>query len=167
MKPTPGSAQKSLGRVLLIARFDGMSVLAVAGGLGLLSAAFGDYFSATVGALVAGAGAAELHGTRLLARRDQRGMDWLVRSQLALLIAILGYCAFRLLRPELAPLRALISADMREQLEVLGLSVDHFLGLLYRLVYGCVALTTLLYQGGLAIYYSRRRRIVAQALAES
>ena len=112
----------------------------------------------------AGAGAIELHGVTLLKHADSSGMRWLIGSQLFLMASILGYCGLRLAQPDLAPLRAAITPDLKAQLDVLGLTVDEFLGKFYRLVYQAVALVTLLYQGGMALYYLRKRAAVAAAL---
>lgn len=154
-----------LDRILRLARFDGLSVVAIAGSLALVSATLGDHLGAVVGLVVAGAGAVELHGASLLARGEPRGLPWLVRSQLLLLTAILCYCAWRLLRPDLAPLHHAVTPDMQEQLELIGWTVDQFIGLVYQLTYVCVAVVTALYQGGMALYYWRRRAAVAAALA--
>lgn len=164
MKAPPFLPQEVLARVLRLARFDGLSVVAVAGSLALVAAIVGDRVGAVVGLLVAGAGAIELHGDSLLAHGDKRGIDWLVRSQLVLLTAILGYCALRLTHPDLTPLRRAVTDDMKEQLDMIGWSVDQFLQLVYRLTYVCVAFVTTLYQGGMAIYYWRQRRAVHEAL---
>lgn len=165
MKGPPLLPEEIFHRVLRLARFDGLSVLAIAGLFALLAGAMGDWVGAVVGLLVAGAGAAELHGVMRLRHGDPRGLRWLIGSQVFLLMSVLAYCALRLARPELGPLRATVTSEMKEQLEVIGLTVDQFLGQLYRLVYLAVALLTVLYQGGMALYYYRRREAVARALA--
>ena len=164
MKAPPLLPSEVVARVQRLARFDGLSVVLVASSLALVAAILGDYTGAGVGLLVAGAGAVELHGASLLTQRQARGMSWLVRSQLLLLNAILAYCALRLARPDLTPLRRVVSDDMKEQLELIGWSVDAFLQLVYRLTYVCVALVTTLYQGGMALYYWGRSAAVAAAL---
>jgi hypothetical protein len=55
---------------------------------------------------------------------------------------------------------------MKEQLAVIGWTVDQFIGTVYRFTYFAVALATLLYQGGMALYYARRRAAVTTALTE-
>ena len=116
---------------------------------------------AGIGVLVAGAGAVELHGVTLLRHSDARGMTWLVNSQCLIMLSMLGYCALRLAHPQLEPLRATVTDEMKQQLEIIGWSVDHFIGLVYRFTYFAVSLATVLYQGGMAIYYFRRRGPVA------
>lgn len=165
MKAPPLLPEEVLARVLRLARFDGLSVVVFAGSLALLAAVMGDRVGAVVGLLVAGAGAIELHGASLLSHGDKRGVDWLVRSQLLLLTAILAYCVLRLTHPDLSPLHRAVTDDMKEQLDLIGWSVDEFLRLVYKLTYGCVAFVTVLYQGGMALYYWNRRAAVAAALA--
>lgn len=164
MQAPPPLPEKALRSVLRLARFDGWSVVAVAGSLTLLSGAFRDYVGVLIGTLVTGCGVAELRGAGLLARGEARGIKWLIGSQLFLLTTILTYCALRLARPDIATIRALITPEMKEQLETLGLGIDQFLLQVYRLTYLAVALTVTLYQGGLAFYYSRKRATVAAAL---
>ena len=116
MKALPPLPKDTVRRVVRVARFDGWSVLGVAGVLALAAATMGDYVGAIVGLIVAGAGAGELHGASLLSHGEVRGLKWLIGSQLFLMAAIVSYCALRLLHPDLAPLRALIDAEMKAQL---------------------------------------------------
>jgi hypothetical protein len=149
-----------------MARFDGISVLGVAGGCALISAASRDVTGAVVGLLVAGAGAVELHGAGMLRAGDRRGMGWLVSSQAYLMASILGYVAFRLLNPDIASLRKVVTGELADQIQQAGLSVDQFLLEFQRLVYFAVAAATVIYQGGMIIYYQRRRSAVEAALQE-
>ncbi|MSU25309.1 MAG: hypothetical protein EXS32_16005 [Opitutus sp.] len=157
---------ETLRRVLRLARLDGLSVLAVAGLFAVLTALAGDVVGAVIGLLVAGAGAIELHGASLLREGEPRGMNWLVGSQLFLLVTVLGYCALRLLHPELGPLRAAVTEEMKTSLELADYTPDEFIRMVYNLTYAIFALVTFFYQGGMAIYYHRRRDPVAQALAD-
>jgi hypothetical protein len=165
MKPPPLPAE-ILRRVLRVAKFDGISVLGVAGACALISAASRDVTGAVTGVLVAGAGAIELHGAGLLRVGDGRGMRWLVWSQLYLMAAILGYVAFRLMNPDIAALHKIVTDEVAGQIQEAGMTVDQFLIEFLRLVYFAVAAATVLYQGGMSIYYLRRRAAVATALEE-
>ena len=93
-------------------------------------------------------------------------MTWLINSQYLIMVGMLGYCALRLAYPQLEPLHATVTAEMKQQLEVIGWSVDQFIELVYRMTYLAVSLVTVLYQGGMAIYYARRREAVTAALTE-
>ena len=165
MKP-PLLPSERLRRVLRVARLDGASILGVAGAFALVSAAFRDVTGAVIGLLVAAAGAIELHGASLLRASDVKGGRWLLGSQLYLMAVILAYCAFRLARPDLAAWRAVVTEDLAEQIRQANLTVDQVLLQIQRLVYFGVAAATLLYQGGMSLYYLRHRAAVAAALQE-
>jgi hypothetical protein len=165
MKP-PLLPSEILRRLLRVARFDGMSVLGVAGAFALISAASRDVSGAVIGLMVAAAGAIELHGVTLLRGGRGAGMRWLVGSQLYLLAVMLGYSALRLSNPDIASIRPIVNADLAEQIQAAGMSVDQFLLEFLRLVYVAVAAASLLYQGGMTIYYLRRRAAAEMAIEE-
>lgn len=164
--------EEVLNRVLRTARTNGLSIVLVAATAAILEAVRHDTFGAVIGLLAAGAGAMELHGASLLRWGAARGVDWLVRAELLLLTVLLGYCAFRLSVVDLAEVRAAFQSalqfdGMREkwaEAQQLGLTEDEYLHAVYRLTYLVLAIATLLYQGGMTLYYLRRRRSVARAL---
>jgi len=168
MKP-PILPAESLRRVMRVARFDGLSVLIVAGGFALLSAASRDVSGAAIGLLIAGAGAIELHGVGLL-RAGQEGMKWLISSQLFLMGTILVYAGFRILRPDVAWMLPYVTGEAAEPIlqaaQQQGLTVEQLLVGAMSMFYVLVAIITLLYQGGMTIYYLRRRKAVELALKE-
>jgi hypothetical protein len=159
-------------RVLRVARFDGLGVLIVAGGAALISASYKDVSGAVVGLLVAAAGAIELHGVSLLRARSASGMRWLVSSQIYLVATILAYVGFRLARPDVAYILQFISAspaaDVFEQAAVQqGVTLKQFILDSFQQFYICVAVLTVLYQGGMTLYYLKRRNAVEVALNEA
>lgn len=156
--------EETLARVLRVARFDGMGVLTFAGFFAILSAVAGDRLGAMIGLLIAAAGAIELHGATLLMHGQRRGMSWLVGSQVYLMVAILGYCEYRLHNVDLTVLRAAMTAELKTMLAEQGWGVDQFLRTFNRVLFAAVAILTIAYQGGMIIYYARRRRVVTQAL---
>jgi hypothetical protein len=164
MQQPPLLPEETLARVYRLARFDGMGVLMIAGFFACIAAAAGDVLGAIVGLLVAGAGALELHGATLLRQGQERGITWLVGSQLFLLVSILAYCGARMLTLELPP----IPDDLRPMIEAsaaqAGLKVEEYLKLVYRLGLWIVASVSILYQGGMTLYYLRRRHAVSRAL---
>jgi hypothetical protein len=165
MKP-PLLPSEILRRLLRVARFDGMSVLGVAGAFALISAASRDVSGAVIGLMVAAAGAIELHGVGMLRVGRIGGMRWLVASQAYLLATLLGYAGMRLMNPDIAQLKPIVTAELAAQIQQAGMSVDQFLLEFLRLVYVAVAAVTTLYQGGMVIYYLRRRTAVEIALQE-
>jgi hypothetical protein len=145
--------EEVLRRVLKTSRLNGWSVAIFAGLCSLVSLALG--------------GALEVRGHRLLKRRDADGMKWLVRSQFVVLGVIWSYAATRLVSFDQEIVRELVSADMRASLNELGLTTEDILPLVRRffyLLYGSVMAATLIYQGGLALYYRRRTPAVEAAL---
>ena len=161
--------EEALYRAVKTARMDGTLVLAIAGTLALLSALDKDRVGALVGIIVSAAGAIELHGTSLLRAGFHRGVRWLVGSQLYLLAIVVGWAAYRLGHPDLEPVhKAIIEGNIltdqqRDAIKQSGMSLDQFLLAAYRLGYAAVIIATLLYQGGMALYYARRGRQMAPA----
>jgi hypothetical protein len=145
---------------------DGLSVLLVAGIFAVLQGAGGDVPGAMVGLLVAGAGAIELHGVGLLEEGEPRGMDWLIGSQIFLLVALLGYCAIRLTNLEVPPVPDALAPMIDASAARLNLSREEYLRWVQRLGLQIVAAVSLFYQGGMGIFYVRRREIVRRALLE-
>ena len=165
-KLPPLLPEETYARVCRVAKFDGLSVLIVAGFFALVSATMGDALGAAVGSLAAGAGAMELHGVAVLHHGERRGMSWLVGSQLSLLVVLLGYCALQLVRAKLPELPPETDSLIRMDAEQLGMTKSEFLRLFNRMLYGGFAIITFVYQGGMLLYYQRRRTAVAQALPE-
>jgi hypothetical protein len=164
MQAPPLLPEETFARVCRVARFDGMSILVVAGVFALISALAGDFVGAVIGLLVAGAGAMELHGVTLLHHCEPRGMDWLWGSQCFLLLTVLGYCAFQFARAKLPALPAEVETLIRQDADQLGITTEEFLRMFNRMLYGGVAVATFVYQGGMAFYYLRRRTAVRRAL---
>lgn len=164
MKPPPLLPDETLHRVLRVANFDGISIMAVAGMLALASASVRDFSGAAIGLLVAAAGAIELHGAGLLKAGERRGMNWLIASQPYLASVILIYCAMRLSHFDAALWREAVTDDLRKSLEESGYREDEFLHTVYTLTYAALAIGTLLYQGWMTVFYYRRRKVVATAV---
>jgi hypothetical protein len=168
MQP-PILASEILRHVLRVARFDGLSVLFLAGFFALVSAASGDVSGAAFGLLIAAAGAVELHGMGLLRGADRRGMSWLIGSQLYLLSVVLGYVGYRLANPDSDPLLKMAKSALSDEIRQAGMDPVQFMAEFpreLRLLYLAVGCLTLLYQGGMAVYYMRRRAAVEAAIDE-
>jgi hypothetical protein len=170
MKPPP-LPMEILARVTRVARFDGTSILAVSGSVALLSAAYRDVTGATVGLMVAAAGAIELHGVGLLRTYRISGVRWLVSAQVWLMGVILAYVAYRFARPDIEGFLQFVSAgpvaDAFEQAATeAGETVRQYIIDAFRAFYFAVGLLTVVYQGGMALYYLRRRGAIEVALAE-
>lgn len=165
--PPPPPAQKALQRVLGLSRLNGWGVVLVSGLGTLVALALGDWLSTGLGLLVAAFGGLEVHGNRLLQKRDPAGMKWLVRSQLLVLALILAYCSSRLGSFDGETALANLTPDMEAVLKESGLNRADILALVHQMfiaLYAGVALASLVYQGGLALYYRSKTRLVTAAL---
>ncbi len=155
-----------MARVERVGRLHGGSVLYVAGVFALLSATGGDTLGAIVGLAVAGAGAVEHHGGSMLGHGDARGLRWLLASQAGLFAAIAVYCLVRLAHLELPPIPDEMKPMLKLNAEQLGLTVDEFVAMAYRLTLKLVLGLSVLYQGGLGLYYYSKRHVITQVLGE-
>lgn len=172
--PPPVLPDRALHRVLAIARVDGWSIVIVAALGGLYSLVTGGWLAAGTAALVVLAGWGELHGRRILQNGEVHGLRWLIGAQLALLAVIWAYawCRWWFFDPAAmwAELPGLAQAEIDRQLLAAGLipELDRplLLTMMNALVCVLLAAITLLYQGGLALYYTLKRRTVAKALRE-
>lgn len=169
VKPPPLPAEM-LNRIVRLAKLDGLSVLVVAAAGALISVGLGNLGGFLTGLLIAAAGASERHGGSLLQKREERGLKWLVRSQLYLLCVILLYALTRLGSYDPEYVRSIITPEMQQAFQQAGLSVADILPLVrmaFYALYGGLAIATVLYQGGLALYYWRRAETVRTALGGS
>ena len=164
MKAPPLLPEETLRRVLRLAQIDGICVLAVPGFFALASASLGDVTGVAVGLLIAAAGAIELHGTDLLRAGEPRGAGWLVTSQLYLMVVVVAFCAWQLGHMDLTIWRKAMTAEVRASIAQTGMTEEQFLTKTYRFGYGLIAVTTFFYQGGMALYYYRRRDAVNRVL---
>lgn len=178
--PAPTPAEKTLKRVLVIAAFDGWSLIIVAGLSLLLTLLLVEPVGIVLSLLVLTAGMIEFRGRRALKNSDaETGMKLLVRSQLFLLAVILIYCARSIgsfdadyVKEQVIPAvsdmyQSLLGINLAEYLQQAGLTVADLVPLAHKaflILYGSVAFISTLYQGGMAWYYRSRTRLVTEAL---
>jgi hypothetical protein len=144
-------------------------MLILSGAFAVLAALNRDLTGALAGCFAAGAGAVELHGTQRLEESDPEGVSWLIRAQLLLLGTVLLYASARILQFDPVELQRILTPEAKKEFVTLGLSDEQIQPMLaqgYRTLYTTVAIVTLLYQGGMALYYHRRREAIQIALAE-
>lgn len=165
--PAPTPPAKVLARVLLVSALDGWSIVAVAGLGTLVTLLLGDLLGVGVSLLVMVAGVIELRGRQRLLRRDPAGMKLLVRAQLWLLSVILVYCVSRLGSFDGETAMASLTPEMEVALREAGLERADVLPLVqtvFYAVYGTVAFVSVIFQGGLTLYYRSRTGAVTAAL---
>ena len=136
----------------------------LSGAVALANASNHDVLGAALGLAVAAGGAAEIHGVGLLSQGEKKGGGWLVASQLYLLVLLVGYSVWGLTHTDLSAYKAVLTDEVKAQIAEMGYSVDDFLILIDRMKYGALAGGTLLYQGGMALYYHRRRPALEAAI---
>ncbi len=166
--PASTLQEKTLKRVLLVSAIDGWSIIVIAGLGTLLTLVLGEFSGLLVGLLVMLAGAIELRGRRRLLRREASGMNLLVRAQLFLLSVILVYCVSRLGSFDGETALANLTPEMEAMLKEAGLERADVLPLvqmMFYVVYCTVAFVSVLFQGGLILYYRSRTGAVTEALA--
>lgn len=156
MKP-PLTPEAQLQRVLRIAKTNGMSVVIIAG-LGFLIS-IGDWLGMAVGATVFYGGWTELKGRKQLEAGDAAGVRRLVQAQLIVLGAIEAYCLIKLGFDS----NHGVSSELRTAMSDMGIDMTEMepsLRLAFYGTYSAVALITVVYQGGMARYYSRKASVV-------
>lgn len=166
--PEPKFQEKALKRVVAVSRVNGWSIFVVAVLGTLLALLLGDLVSVFVGALVAAAGGMEIRGNKRLRRRDPDGMKLLVRSQLFLMSVILVYCATRLGSFDAETVMAGVTPDMEAILKDAGIERADILSpvrSVFYAIYLTLAVTCLIYQGGMALYYRARTNRVRESLS--
>ena len=161
--------QAALQRVLKVSRLNGWSIAIVAGLCTLVSLAFGDWVGGGTGLLVTACGVMEIHGHRLLKRRDATGMTWLVRAETFLLSVILVYAVSRMLSFDAEYILSNLTPDLEALLKEAGISKAEIIPLVqtfFCAFYGVIIVVALIYQGGLALYYRRKTPLVTEALEQ-
>ena len=119
-----------------------------------------DWIGLLIGAVLIGAGVVERSQATRLGQGDPVAPARMAQAEVALMGAILLGCLIRLLFPP-------SSSELRTagELSGLGLEIGDLIDSVTKLVYAVVMIVSILYQGGMARYFLRRRRDVAIYLA--
>jgi len=151
--------EKRKNRLVLISTMNAWTVVIIAllfGGLSLIGLSVSGVL---VGAGLVCAGAMEIWGHRRLRDARDGARIRMVGSQVVLVLTVLAYCGWRLVSFDSAdPLAGMdVVEHMLDSVTDLGLvdlaELQALVGWAYVLVYQLVALLTLVFQGGLAVYY--------------
>jgi hypothetical protein len=165
---TESKDEKTLRRVLFISAMDGWSVALFAGFCTLISLLMGEWIGVSIGAIITACGVFELRGRKQITRGDADGMKWLVRAQVFILCTIWLYASENMFAYDEAAILAGVTPEMTEALHQAGLSMNDLRPMMKPVVYGfylVVMGVTLLFQGGLALYYRSAREKVRAAVA--
>jgi hypothetical protein len=165
---TDSPNEKTLRNVLLISGIDGWSVALFAGFCTGLALLFGEWVGVFIGGLITTCGVWELRGRGRVARGEIEGVSWLVRAQVIMLVTISLYAFQQLIAFDEATLMAGLTPDMVTVLEQAEITVEDVRAMLrpvYFAFYGAVMAATMVFQGGLAVYYQNSREKIAEAFA--
>jgi hypothetical protein len=153
--PAPAREAGPVVPVLKMAKFDGYGLL-VMGVPSIIVACFASSVSGfAIGAVVAGCGWAELDGYRRYTGRLPGARLRLVGSQFLLIALAWGYAGWSVLHPE--PLFPEV-ADLIKESGGQSSDMQGLVGNMRLLVAALICGVTLLYQGGLSLYYWSKTR---------
>ena len=148
-------------KIIRISTINAWSVTFIAGTFALLSLLALSVPGVVVGVAVAAAGPLELYGQKRLETDPGQARTWMVGSQVWLMICVLSYCAWRML--SLDPDNPFVvfgdAAQVFELVAIFGIPQAYLASLFvqaFYITYGLIAALTLLFQGGLALYYRSR-----------
>jgi len=150
--------EKQLRRVLRISKINAWTVTIISGGFAVLNLIGMSLIGVLVGGGVAGAGLMEMRGHRRLEAGEPGARDWMVFSQVWLILCVLAYCGSRLAALDPADPFALLGDPdgLHELVALAGISLEELGDLfvqIYTYTYGAVAALTVVFQGGLGLYY--------------
>jgi len=152
--------EKSRRRVTRIAAFNGWSVAALGGVCVLTSLWWLSWPGILIGVAAVASGFMELTGRRRLTEGRPAARRWLAGSQVLLLTAILLYAGCQL--ASFDPHRILLELppDLLEELKATfgAEQVEQLTGRVHRAIYVALMIASLIYQGGLCLYYALATR---------
>ena len=158
---TPDEPSLLYQKIMRISTINAWSVTFIAGAFAVLSLAAWSVPGVIVGGAVTVAGPLELQGNKSLQTDPSRARMWMMGSQLWLMLCVLSYCAWRLL--SLDPENPFVvfgdAAQVFELVAILGIPKGYLAPLFiqaFYITYGLIAGLTILFQGGLTIYYGSR-----------
>jgi len=153
---------------MIVAAINGWSVAVLGGLCLLLSVVWFSLWGVLVGAAATASGYMELSGRRRLKQGLPEAGRWLAGSQLLLLVAIFLYAGYQLLWFDPHSFMKDLPPDYQEAMGSLmgGQELDQLIGRVVTAFYAALMLATLLYQGGLCLYYSlaTRKILLEEAL---
>ena len=163
MTASPTELDAIRSRLLSVSKINGWSVMVVAALSILMS--LGDLSGMLLGAMVLASPYMELTGHYGLKRGERTAGRWLPRSQWWLLAIIVLYCLFQLLGNDSAGMLSELAPDERSAVVAfLGgeAQANELIGTATRLTYALLLVVSVLYQGGLSLYYQRRIQLLGK-----
>lgn len=160
--------EQIVNRILRLAGINGWCVTVAAGLGALVSLIMTDLIAGFTGAIVMVGGITELRGRRAILRGDATGMRRLFVAQLIVLAMVWSYAVTQLLTFDAAALIAGLPAEVHTMFADAAIdpaTLERMASIANTAVYGVLLFATLIYQGGLALYYRHRAPLVASVLA--
>ncbi|MFM1852410.1 MAG: hypothetical protein RIS54_2094 [Verrucomicrobiota bacterium] len=160
--------EEILRRIIRLSGINGWCVALVAGLGGLVSLAFADWIGAATGLAVCAGGGLELRGRKQVLQGEATGMRRMVLAQLVVLATLWVYSVVQLIVFDAARLVAELPPEIHAMIADAQLDVaqvQQLLTIANFALYGAVMLASLVYQGGLALYYRHRTPSVVAVLA--
>ena len=160
--------EQIVNRILRLAAINGWCVTVAAGLGALVSLIMADVIAGITGAIVMLGGITELRGRRAILRGDATGVRKLFVAQLIVLAMVWTYAVTQLLTFDAATVIAGLPAEVHTMIADAAIDpamFERMVTIAHTAVYGVLLLATLIYQGGLALYYRHRAPLVASVLA--
>jgi len=159
--PRDTEIDKKLKRASRISFLNGWSIIVVAGFSSLIVLVLGEWLGFLIGSLVALGGYLELRGSLLLRSRARHAVQWLVVSQVFLMLILWSYAYYSLSLFDPADPWSRFSPQFKDLMLTINPDkylVEALLKYSYYAVYLTLILTVLIYQGGLCLYYFSRKK---------
>ena len=169
----PPLPEETFARVLRLASFDGRVLVGLAGAFAIFAAINHDAPPMVAGVLAVGMGVFELHGTNRLREGLADGINWIIASQIGLMLTLFLYAGWRIANFDVDTLINSLPPDviatMETQLRSQNVPIAELpnnLLLANIMIFALLALVAFFYQGGMALYYHKKRSAVALVLAK-
>lgn len=153
-----------LARAARVARLNGLGYAA----FGVLSSALAlpgpDGLELLLGVVLTAVGVAQVRAAPRLARGESSAARHLSRNELVLMVVLVLYCLFQLIQGGTS------GDELRDQIgdpAGMGPELVELADVLHRSLYAGFLCLTLLYQGGLALWFSRVRPLAERYLSET
>lgn len=167
----PPLPQATLLRVVRFATTHGRMIMILSGIFAILAALGREAVPAVTALLAVGCGACERHGADLLRHGRRDGVPWMVAGELILLAVVCGYAGWQMTHFNYDLFLRNLPGWYLEMLEAesarSGVTREDWpdlFRLFNALSYGILIVLTVIYQGGVAWWYHRKRGPITRAL---
>jgi hypothetical protein len=156
---------RPIRRAVSVARFDGWTVATFGGLTALLGLPV--IANVLIGLALLAIGAIELRAANRLRRLEPRSLRTLVINQLVLAGLLIAYSLWRIVAIQHGGAAEALGVGDDPQLKGMLGSVDDLTRSISRMVYVTLIAVAIFAQGGLALYYTRRRKVLRAYLAQT